>query len=228
MTVLHGWVSELTSKWKEDHPLLDLLKDASVGVASLVDLHFLKRLKELLDGVLHVIGLNLLPRSLEVSLEDILAVANVVPESFNGSKLDLNLLNLTLGGVHELRLSKLLGCEAKLVHVVLEGLDVVLDTLDLHHGLLLASIVLVEFLLLQVSDVALELLLELADDLDVLLRLVFNKRLNLFASLSSELLQVGPVVEQLLGVLGFLVFANAVARQVVESFLELVKSESNV
>lgn len=83
-------------------------------------------------------------------------------------------------------------------------------------------------MLLQVSDVALELFLELADDLDVLLRLVFNKRLNLFSSLSSELFEVGPVVEQLLGVLGFLVLADAVARQVVESFLELVKSESNV
>ena len=77
MSLSHCWLSELLAERDELHPLLDLLKDADVGVALLVDFHALESSLELFDLFVHGAGVGLLPRVGHVALEGLLAAIDV-------------------------------------------------------------------------------------------------------------------------------------------------------
>ena len=129
MALTHGFVSKLTTKRQELKPLLDLLKDSSVRVALLVDLHALESSLELLDLFFHVISLGLLPSVVHVAVEDALAGGDVGPEALHEADLILDLTNLDLGSLDSLWVLELLCVVLELLRLLNEGVDLIVDVL---------------------------------------------------------------------------------------------------
>jgi hypothetical protein len=159
----HRGVSKLTAKGKELEPLLDLLEDADVGVALLVDFHGLENSLELLYLFLHVVGLSLLPRVVHVTLEDELAGVDVVPKNLHDAHLVLALQNLGLGSLDCLGVLELDSVVLELVGPLNEGCDFAVHELERRKRRLAAGVVSVELTLLHLSDVGLEVFFVLVD-----------------------------------------------------------------
>ena len=79
MAFSHCGVSERLNKRDELEPLLDLLKEATVSIALLVNFHSFEGLLEFLNLLCHGACVGILPSIGHVTFESILAVINVVP-----------------------------------------------------------------------------------------------------------------------------------------------------
>jgi len=90
----HGGVLQVRQNREEGDPLLDLLEDALVDVAALVDLAELDHaLAELLDFLLHLVRVDQAPGQLEVLVELLLAEVDQRPEPVKQRHLQLDLLD---------------------------------------------------------------------------------------------------------------------------------------
>ena len=112
---------------QEDKPLLDLVQKSNVGVASLVNLHVLKSLKELLDLVFHGHWVGLDPLGLHVSVEVLLAESDVVPEDLHVSDFGLDGLDRLDRVVNHTTVSELLGLETVVSDSLVEVIHLTVD-----------------------------------------------------------------------------------------------------
>ena len=215
----------MTAKGKELKPLFDLLKDTNVGIAPFVDLHGFKNSLELLALFFHVVSLGLFPSVIEVTLEDGLAISDVIPEALHEGNFVMDLCDLILGGLDGVRVLELRS-------VVLEFISATLEIMDLSvHGRktiqrrLTASIITVEVTLLHGSNESLELFLVLDDHGNIALALLVAKRSNFFLDVPGELLEVSPLVEQLGRRLDLLVLRDTISLEELERLVELIEQK---
>lgn len=225
MAFTHRGVSKLTAEGQELEPLLDLFEDANVSVALLVNLHALESSLELLDLFLHVVGLGLLPGVVHVSLEDGLAVGDVVPKTLEEADLVLDLANLGLGAFNHLGVLKLVRVVLELVSLLNEVVNLAVDLLEGAECGLAASVVPVEVALLHGSDVSLQVFLVAGDSCDVLLALGVDKGSDLLLDILGKLLERSPFIEEFLAKLDFLFFLDSVGGEELEGLVELVENE---
>jgi hypothetical protein len=94
MSVSHVLVSQFSNQREEDKPLLDLIDDTKVGIASLVTFHVFQSLLELLDLVFHLVWLDSKPFLFHIELERFCATVNVVPKQFHVIDSDFDLVNV--------------------------------------------------------------------------------------------------------------------------------------
>lgn len=123
----HGVRSQFLDQRQEDKPLLDLVHESNVGVASLVNLHVLKSLEEFLDLIFHGHWVGLNPLGLHVSVEVLLAVSDVVPEDLHVSDFGLDGLNRLDRVVNHTSVSELLGLETVVGDSLVEVIHLTVD-----------------------------------------------------------------------------------------------------
>ena len=225
MAISHCWISERFNKRDELEPFLDLLKDATVRVALLVNFHLLESLLEFLDLLGHGARVGVLPSIRHVTLEDILAVVDVVPQGLHQTNFSLNFSDLVLRALNGSWLLKLLSVVPKNVGVGNEISDLNVDTPEGLECSFFSCAVAVEVALLHGGDILLEALLVSSDLHAILLALTIDKRSDLLLDVLGELFEGIPLIEELLCLLDLLVLADIVDLEELESFVKLVKIE---
>jgi len=228
VAVTHGRVAQLRNEGQEDEPLLDLVEDSRESVSSLVDLHVLESLHELLDLVLHFKGLGLLPSVAKVAIEDLGAGTDVVPEHLHVTAFVSDAVHLFVATINQVGVAELGGGVAEVLDLGLEVLDLGVDSVQLNEGVLTAAVVLVELALFELLGEHLHLFLELSNLVVVLLRLGADEGCDFLFDVLGELLEVGPVVKQLLGLLDLGILGGSFGDKEVKGLLKLVEGEHDL
>jgi len=228
MTGTHGWVTELTAKGKELEPLFDLFKKANVCVALLVDFHLLEGSLEFLDLFFHVVGLSLFPGVVEVTLEDGLAISDMIPEALHEANLRSDLVNLVLRLLNSTGVLELRSVVLELISAGLEITNFTVHCREASQRLRTASVVAVEVTLLHGSDESLEFLLVFGDNGGVTLALLLDKRSDLLSDVLSELVKASPLVEEFLSLLHLLILGDAVGLEELERLVKLIEQKAGL
>jgi hypothetical protein len=149
----------------------------------------------------------------------------VVPEHLHVSALGLDCVNLLVATVDQVGVAELVSGVTEVLNPGFKILDFRVDLIKFDEGLLTTAFILVEVALLELLSEKFHLFLELADLVVVLLGLRANQRSNFFLDVLSELLEIGPVVEELLGLLDLRFLGGSLTGQVVQGLLKLVEVE---
>ena len=153
MTITHGWISQLANKRQEDEPLFDFFENSGVRIAALVNFHFFECFEQFLDLFLHFVGVSLEPLQVHVTLEDSLALVDVVPQNLHAAHFSFHGRNLTFNVVDEGSLLEFLSLEEQFGALIVVILDFVLDARQRLKSLFSARVVLVEVSFFHVLNV---------------------------------------------------------------------------
>ena len=228
MAFAHGRVSERTNKKNELQPLLELLEDSNIGVAPLIDLHGLELLLKPLDNFVHLFGVGGLPSVDLEAAECVLAFVGMVPEGLHEAHLVLDLTDLNLRWLNEVGVLELDCVVFEVLSLSNELVNLSVDALEGRESLLTASLIPVEISLLHEIVEVLKCVLVVVDSELIGLALIVNLLGDLLLDFFGELLETSPFVEELLGLLCFLLLVDTVSGKEFERLVELVKNESSL
>ena len=213
MAVSHGRVSEGTYKKNKLQPLLNLLENSDVSIASLIYFHCLELLFKLLRYFVHLFRVGRFPSVSFKAVECSLALIGMIPEALHEGHFGLNFTNLYLGWLDEGRMVEFDCVVLKVFGHLNEFIDLSVDANKGLKSLLTASVIPVEVSFLHLNMEVFKGGLVIVDSELVSLCLFFDFLGDLLLDLFAELLQAGPLIEELLGLLSFLLLADTVGRE---------------
>jgi len=147
----------------------------------------------------------------------------VVPKNFHIVHLVFDGVGLLLGLLDRLGVSKLLGIEAKVFHLVLIDLNFIENAVEHRERRLASAVVLEEFTFLHFLLEVLKFSVELLDFGLVGSGSRLDGQSDLLLGLLGDLLEVGPLIEQLVALL-LVVFLHQVRRdEYAKTFLNLIE-----
>ena len=211
MALSHGRVSEGADKKNKLKPLLYLLENTDVSIASLIYFHCLELLFELLRDFVHLFRVGRLPSISLKASELSLTLIGVIPEALHEGHFALDLTNLYLRWLNEVRMVKFDRVILKVFGHLNELINLSIDANEGLESLLTASVIPVEVSLLHLNMEVLKSGLVVVNGELVCLCLIFDFLGDLFLHFFTELLQLGPFIEELLGLFGFLLLGGTVA-----------------
>mgnify|MGYP006950255037 CR=1 FL=1 len=152
----------------------------------------------------------------------------MVPQTLHVAALTLDALNLLVAAIDKVRVAELGGSVAKVFDLGLEVLDFSVDSFKFDESLFTTTVVFVEVTLSKLLGEGLHFFFELTNLVVVLLGLRSDKRSNFLLDVFSELLEVGPVVKELLGLLDLRFLCGTLGGKQVKGLLKLIKGEHSL
>ena len=147
----------------------------------------------------------------------------MVPKALHVTKFSLDLVDVFVATINQLRMIKLSGGEAKVLGLLFIDIHLVEHILKLTESILTTTIIFVEITLSEILNVGLKFILKLSNLNVVLLGLAGNNRSDLLLDVLSKLFENSPVIDKLFGLLDLGFFGKVLGGQEVQSFLKLVK-----
>ena len=227
MAFTHRWFTKLANERKELKPFFDFLEETNVRIALLVDLHLLEGSFELLDLFLHFVRLGTLPSVIHVSLEDSLALSDVVPKTLHKGDFVLDLCDLDLRSLNGSRVLKFLSIVSELscgFNLFIDLGSNILQTLERGFA---TSVIFVEIALLHIGNILLELFFVAGNHSHVSLALSIAKRSNLFLDILGKFLETLPIILELLSVFDLLILGDTMGLEECKRLSQLVQDESS-
>ena len=151
MALSHGRVSEGADKKNKLKPLLYLLENTDVSIASLIYFHCLELLFELLRDFVHLFRVSRLPSISLKAMELPLALIGMIPKALHKGHLALDLTNLYLGWLNEVGMVKFDRVVLKVFGHLNELINLSIDANEGLESLLTASVIPVEVSLLHLN-----------------------------------------------------------------------------
>lgn len=165
---------------------------------------------------------------MQVFSKDLLAVADVVPETLHVVQLKLDLINVLVATVNQVRVFELFGGEAEIGGLLLVVSNLREDSVKLLKSRFTTAIILVEVTLLHFLDEELEFILELANLNVVLLGLGGDDWGDFLLDVLGQFLETSPVLEEFLCLFDLVVLGEVLGGKEVKGLLKLIELQEHV
>ena len=227
MTLTHRIIAQILDEREEDDPLLDAVHDADIRVRTLVDLHFLETLEELLGFLIHLTRVGVVPFRRKEAVKLALALGDVVPKSLHVGDKDLDVLDVLHSLSNELRLAKLRRVVTVVGDELLKLCEFTKDTIKLRLGCLGTASVLEELSLPHITSELRDILFELLDEANIAVRLIGYVRIDFLLGILGDLLHVGPLLLKLVERFELSILFADLSLEELEGLFELVNLKSS-